>query len=71
MGWNYYRTRYMDPKAGRFTTRDTIGIWGDPAEMGNGFSYVGNNPATYVDFTGGAANQGGCAPPIFGARRGR
>ena len=48
-GWNYYRTRYMDPRAGRFTTRDTIGIWGDPAEMGNGFSYVGNNPATYVD----------------------
>ncbi len=28
-GWFYYRTRYLDPTAGRFTTRDTIGIWGD------------------------------------------
>ena len=25
-GWYYYRTRYLDPQAGRFTTRDTIGI---------------------------------------------
>jgi hypothetical protein len=25
----WYRTRYLDPIAGRFTTRDTIGIWGE------------------------------------------
>jgi len=45
----YYRTRYLDPEAGRFTTRDTIGIWGDPQEMGNGYTFAGNNPWTYMD----------------------
>lgn len=44
-----YRTRYLDPQVGRFTTRDTIGIWGDPAARGNGYAYVGNNPGTYVN----------------------
>jgi RHS repeat-associated protein len=48
-GLYYYRTRYLDPRTGRFTTRDTIGIWGDPANMGNGYAYVGNNPWTMVD----------------------
>ncbi|MEM7395854.1 MAG: RHS repeat-associated core domain-containing protein, partial [Verrucomicrobiota bacterium] len=43
-GFYYYRTRYLDPEAGRFTTRDTIGIWGDPDNLGNGYTYVGNNP---------------------------
>jgi RHS repeat-associated protein len=45
----YYRTRYLDPRVGRFTTRDTIGIWGDWAALGNGFTYVGNNPDSFVD----------------------
>jgi len=27
-GFYWYRTRYLDPLAGRFTTRDTIGVWG-------------------------------------------
>ncbi|MCK4659818.1 MAG: DUF4347 domain-containing protein [Phycisphaerae bacterium] len=48
-GWYHYRTRYLDPHAGRFTTRDVIGIWGDPWESGNGYSYVGNNPWTFFD----------------------
>jgi hypothetical protein len=39
----------MDPNAGRFTTRDTIGIWGDPAEFGNGYSFVGNSPLSWLD----------------------
>ena len=30
-GFYNYRTRYLDPLVGRFTTRDTIGIWGDPS----------------------------------------
>lgn len=42
--WYYYRTRYFVPKWGRFTTRDTIGIWGDPANRGNGYTYLNNNP---------------------------
>jgi RHS repeat-associated protein len=48
-GWYYYRTRYLDPIAGRFTTRDTIGIWGDAMNLGNAFTYVGSNPWTLVD----------------------
>ena len=48
-GWYYYRSRYMDPAAGRFLSRDTIGIWGDPAALGNGYTYCGNNPWSYVD----------------------
>lgn len=48
-GFYYYRTRYLDPLAGRFTTRDTIGIWGDRAAFGNGLSYVSNNPESSID----------------------
>ena len=44
-----FRTRYLDPNMGRFTTRDTIGIWGDPSGLGNGSTYVGNNPLTHTD----------------------
>jgi RHS repeat-associated protein len=47
--WYHYRTRYLDPAAGRFTTRDTIGIWGDPGEHGNGYTYVRNNPGRNTD----------------------
>ena len=39
-----YRTRQYDPVVGRFTSRDTIGLWGDPANLGNPNTYVGNNP---------------------------
>jgi len=35
--------------AGRFTSRDTIGIWGDPQGVGNGLAYVGNNPWKWFD----------------------
>ena len=48
-GLYYYRTRYLEPNTGKFTTRDTIGIWGDALELGNGFSYVGNNTQTLSD----------------------
>ena len=48
-GWYHYRTRYLDPLAGRFTTRDPVGIWGDPVNLGAGHTYVGNNPWTRVD----------------------
>jgi len=55
-GFYYYRTRYLDPAGGRFTTRDTIGVWGDPMNLGNGYSYVGNNPWTLVDPMGLGGN---------------
>ena len=48
-GWYYYRNRFLDPVAGRFTTRDPIGIWGTRENVGNGYSFVGNNPATSLD----------------------
>ncbi|MBI2422018.1 MAG: AHH domain-containing protein [Candidatus Hydrogenedentes bacterium] len=49
LGLYYYRNRYMDPLEGRFTTRDPIGAWGDPMNLGNAYTYVGNNPWTYTD----------------------
>ena len=39
----------MDPALGRFLSRDQIGLWGDENNLGNPFSYVGNNPWSYVD----------------------
>jgi RHS repeat-associated protein len=45
----YYRNRYYDPRVGQFTTRDPIGIWGDPGNLGNGYAYVGNCPWNLVD----------------------
>jgi hypothetical protein len=41
--------RMYDPKTGRFVTRDTIGTWGDPTNVGNPYTYVGNNPWTWTD----------------------
>ncbi len=51
-GLTYYRARYLDPRVGRFTTRDPLGMWGDALNLGNAYTYVGNNPATRVDPTG-------------------
>jgi RHS repeat-associated protein len=51
-GLYYYRTRYLEPLAGRFTSRDTIGIWGDLGNLGNGTAYVGNRSPTDNDPSG-------------------
>jgi RHS repeat-associated protein len=48
-GLYFYRSRYLDPSKGRFTSRDSIGIWGDPANMGNGYTYLGNSPMDETD----------------------
>lgn len=50
--WYFYRTRYLDPAAGRFTTRDTIGIWEDALNFGNTYTYAASNPATLIDPNG-------------------
>jgi len=47
-----YRTRYFNSELGRFMSRDTIGVWGDSANFGNGYAYVGSNPINRVDPTG-------------------
>ncbi len=48
----YFRARYFDPIAGRFTTRDPLGAWVDADNLGNAYSYVGNNPWSFTDPTG-------------------
>lgn len=44
-----YRTRYMEPTWGRFTTRDTIGTWGDGLNFGNATTMVGSRPTVLRD----------------------
>lgn len=56
-GWYYYRARFYDPVRGRFLQRDPIGIWTDEANLGNGYTYVGNNPLNWVDPVGLARKQ--------------
>jgi RHS repeat-associated protein len=47
---NYnYRARYFNPQIGRFLSQDMLGIWGDEQNRGNGYSYVKNNPVSFVD----------------------
>ena len=41
-----YRQRLYDPAMGRFLTRDPVY---DPANLGNPYTYVGNNPGAFVD----------------------
>jgi len=48
-GLFFYRTRYLDNDKGRFTSRDKIGMWGDPGNLGSGYAYVGNNPTRWTD----------------------
>jgi RHS repeat-associated protein len=58
LGWYYYRTRYMDPGVGRFTSRDIIGVWGDDVALGNAYCYGGNNPLSHRDPYGLVARAG-------------
>lgn len=51
-GFYYYRSRYLDPAAGRFISRDYIGTWGDQGNLGNAYTLVGNNPQTWLDPSG-------------------
>jgi RHS repeat-associated protein len=48
----YYRMRYFDAIQGRFTQRDLIGVWEDMRNLGNGYTYVANNPLSYSDPSG-------------------
>jgi RHS repeat-associated protein len=51
-GLYYYRARYYDPKAGRFTSKDPIGFGGGDVNL---FRYVGNDPVDFKDPRGLAA----------------
>ena len=41
--------RYLNVIQGRFIQRDPIGIWTDGLNLGNAYTYVGNNPVNYFD----------------------
>ena len=41
--------RSYSPALGRFLQRDPIGVWTDFINLGNGYSFVGNNPVNRVD----------------------
>ena len=45
----HHRTRYLDPIAGQFLARDTIGVWQDKTSYGNGRAYVSTNPMSRHD----------------------
>ncbi|MEW5994824.1 MAG: RHS repeat-associated core domain-containing protein, partial [Candidatus Zixiibacteriota bacterium] len=51
-GLYYFRARHYSTHIGRFLSRDPIGIWGDPGNMGNAYAYVGNNPLAASDPSG-------------------
>jgi RHS repeat-associated protein len=51
-GFYQFRHRYLDPLTGRFLTRDPLGIWGDGRNLGNAYTYAGNNPFRFIDPTG-------------------
>lgn len=48
-GLYFARSRYYEPRSGRFISRDPAGQFGDSINLGNAFTYAGNNPATLVD----------------------
>src|SRR5207248_6055587 len=48
----YFRARYYNPDTGRFTSRDPIGVWGDPGQIGNGYGAFNNSPVNFVDPSG-------------------
>lgn len=43
---------HLDPKIGTWIQNDPAGTWADASAFGNGHSYAGANPVTYVDRTG-------------------
>jgi RHS repeat-associated protein len=48
--------RLYDNRYGRFLTPDPSGPWGDPASMGNPYTYGGGNPALMTDLNGARAS---------------
>jgi len=62
-GLYYFRTRYLNPKTGRFIQRDTLGLWVDPANLGNAYTYVGNSPSNKLDPLGLKAVRTGSTSP--------
>ena len=56
LGLYYLKSRYYDPKTGRFISQDSIEYL-DPESINglNLYAYCGNNPVMYVDYNGNYA----------------
>lgn len=48
-GLYQYRYRFMNPKIGRFVSRDPIGTWGDSSLWGSSGNYTASKPVFFVD----------------------
>jgi RHS repeat-associated protein len=51
-GLTYLRARYLDPAVGRFISADTVSPNAPGTQGFNGYAYVADNPASWVDPTG-------------------
>jgi RHS repeat-associated protein len=49
---NDFRNRFQDPELGVFVTRDPIGIWQEPADFGNTYTFARNDVPNTVDPSG-------------------
>ena len=47
-----FRHRTYAPKLGRFLERDPLGVWGDAANLGNAYGFVGGMPTGRTDPSG-------------------
>lgn len=48
-GLYFLRARSYDPVNGRFLQRDPLGVWGDPLNLGNPYTFAADNPVTQGD----------------------
>src|SRR5207247_8419518 len=66
-GLLFYRARYYDSNAGRFTSEDPLRFGGRDSDF---YSYVGQNPVNYTDPTGRTHYYGyWCGPDWTGGLR--
>ncbi len=67
-GLYWLRRRYLDPRTGRFLSRDPIGTWEDLGNLGNALTHAANNPQTLVDPMGTTTIDMRCNGPWPGPR---
>ncbi len=67
-GHYFHRTRYLHVSEGRFLSRDTIGIWGDPSTLGHGYIYAAGQPINFLDPLGTEVYSKTGRPPRVGDR---
>jgi RHS repeat-associated protein len=61
-GFYYFRNRYFNPILGRFLTPDPWGLSADIVNLGNGYTYVANNPVNLTDPLGLTIVKCNCVP---------